>query len=61
MEKVPRRGTPTCILLRLESVVCHSEIQMHRSAAKEELDSQLASIEVLLLPSKMYGKLRNLR
>ena len=48
--KVPRRGTPTwtsepCILLRSESVIRHSETQMHRSAAKEELDSQLASID----------------
>ena len=36
--KVPRRGTPTWtsepyILLRLESVIRHSETQMHRSAA----------------------------
>ena len=48
--KAPRRGTPTwmnepCILLRLESVVRHSETQMHRSVAKQELDYQLASID----------------
>ena len=48
--KVPCRGTPTwtsepCNLLRLESVVRHSETQMHRSEAKEELDYQLASID----------------
>ena len=38
-----------CILLRLESVVRHSETQMHRSAAKEELNYQLASIDGALL------------
>ena len=31
--------------LRLKSVVHHSETQIHRSAAKEELDTQLASID----------------
>ena len=48
--KVPCRGTPTwtnepCVLLRLESVVRHTETQIHRSTAKEELDYQLASID----------------